>query len=41
MEKTSKIESMTCMQCEAHVKKALESVESAVVSYEKGQRLLP
>ena len=38
MEKTIKIESM---QCEAHVKKALESVESAVVSYEKGQRLLP
>lgn len=39
MEKTLKIEGMMCGRCEMHVKKALEAlegVESAVVSHEKG-----
>ncbi len=39
MEKVLKIEGMMCMHCEAHVKKALEAldgVESAVASHEKG-----
>ncbi len=39
MEKTIKIEGMMCSHCEAHVKNALEAlegVESAVASHEKG-----
>lgn len=39
MEKTMKIEGMTCTHCEARVKKALEAldqVESAQVSHEAG-----
>ena len=39
MTKTMKIEGMMCMHCEATVKKALEAldgVESAEVSHEKG-----
>ena len=39
MEKVLKIEGMMCMHCEAHVKKALESLDgvvSASVSHEKG-----
>lgn len=39
MEKTIKIEGMMCAHCEAHVKNALEAlegVESAVASHEKG-----
>ena len=39
MEKTMKIEGMMCSHCEATVKKALEAldqVQSAVVSHEKG-----
>ncbi len=39
MKKTMKIEGMMCGHCEAHVKKALEAldgVESAIVSHEKG-----
>ncbi len=39
MTKTLKIEGMMCPHCEARVKKALEAVEgveSAVVSHEKG-----
>ena len=39
MERTLKIDGMMCPHCEARVKKALEAldgVESAVVSHEKG-----
>ena len=43
MEKTMKIEGMMCPHCEATVKKVLEAldgVESAEVSHEKGSAVL-
>ena len=43
MEKTLKIEGMMCGHCEMHVKKALEALEQvdeAVVSHEKGTAVL-
>ena len=43
MEKTMKIEGMMCPHCEATVKKTLEAidgVESAEVSHEKGSAVL-
>lgn len=43
MEKTMKIEGMMCLHCEATVKKTLEAidgVESAEVSHEKGSAVL-
>ena len=43
MEKTMKIEGMMCPHCEAPVKKTLEAidgVESAEVSHEKGSAVL-
>lgn len=43
MEKTLKIEGMMCGHCEATVKKALEAVEgveAAVVSHEKGTAVI-
>lgn len=43
MEKTMKIEGMMCTHCEATVKKTLEAidgVESAEVSHEKGSAVL-
>ena len=43
MTKTMKIEGMMCMHCEARVKKVLEAldgVEEAVVSHEKGTAVL-
>lgn len=43
MEKTMKIEGMMCPHCEAAVKKTLEAidgVESAEVSHEKGSAVL-
>lgn len=43
MEKTMKIEGMMCPHCEARVKKTLEAidgVESAEVSHEKGSAVL-
>ena len=43
MTKTMKIEGMMCMHCEARVKKtleAIEGVEEALVSHEKGTAVL-
>ena len=43
MTKTMKIEGMMCMHCEARVKKtleAIEGVESAQVSHEKGTAVI-
>ncbi len=43
MTKTAKIQGMMCEHCEMHVKKALEAldgVEGAVVSHEKGTAVI-